>query len=170
MTLILASALPVRGLADLVGFEEQHLRHAFVGVDFRRQRRGVGKLQSDVPFPLRFQRRYIDYYPAILDEDAPLQSKISCLGNCQTIDVVVARNPAHRHNFVITISGRTPELRYDFGKAPEYRAVAIQDCRRPADGAGVIQRATDSLLGNSRAQSNASRDLRLATAPRSIVR
>src|ERR1700722_16812751 len=64
LALVLAAAIPVRGLADFVGFEEQHLRHALVGVDLRRQRGRIGKLQGDVPFPLRFQRRYVAYYSA----------------------------------------------------------------------------------------------------------
>jgi cyanophycin synthetase len=58
--LVLAAAVAVRGRADLVGLEEQHLRHAFVGVDLRRQRRGVGELQRHVAFPLRLQRRHVD--------------------------------------------------------------------------------------------------------------
>jgi hypothetical protein len=43
-----------------VGFEEQHLRAAFVGVDLRRQRRGVGELERHVAFPLRLEGRDVD--------------------------------------------------------------------------------------------------------------
>src|SRR6266566_985857 len=43
LTLILATAVLVRGLADFVGLEEDHLRDALVGIDFRGQRSGVGK-------------------------------------------------------------------------------------------------------------------------------
>src|SRR5688500_8307493 len=53
LPLVLAAAVAVRGLAHLVGFEKDHLRHAFVGVHARRQRRGVGELQRHVPLPLR---------------------------------------------------------------------------------------------------------------------
>ena len=50
---------PVRGLADLVRLEEQHLRDAFVRVDLRGQRRRVRELERHVPFPLGFQGRYV---------------------------------------------------------------------------------------------------------------
>src|SRR5690242_9139945 len=36
---VFAAAILVADLAILVGFEKQHLRHAFIGVDARRQRR-----------------------------------------------------------------------------------------------------------------------------------
>src|SRR3977135_437063 len=64
LALVLATAIAVRGSAHLVGFEKQHLRDAFVGVDLRGERRGVGKFQRDVTFPLGFQRSYVHYYPA----------------------------------------------------------------------------------------------------------
>ena len=38
------------------GFQEDHLRHAFVGVDLGGQRRGVGELQRDVALPLGLER------------------------------------------------------------------------------------------------------------------
>src|SRR5581483_1316193 len=60
LPLVLAAAVAVTGFADLVGAEKQHLRHALVGVDLRRQGGGVGKLQGHVPFPLRLQRRDVD--------------------------------------------------------------------------------------------------------------
>src|SRR5690348_18495491 len=55
LPLILAATILVTGLADLVGFQEQHLRDALVGVDFRRQRGGVGEFQRHVAFPFGFQ-------------------------------------------------------------------------------------------------------------------
>ena len=64
LALVLPAAVLVRGLADLVRFEEQHLRDAFVRIDLRGQRRGVGELERDVAFPLGFQRRYVHYYAA----------------------------------------------------------------------------------------------------------
>src|SRR5690606_1743733 len=45
LALVLAATVAVGRLADVigVGLEEQHLRHALVGVDARRQRRGVAE-------------------------------------------------------------------------------------------------------------------------------
>src|SRR6266851_3497458 len=60
LPLIFATAVLVRGLADFVGLEEDHLRDALVGVDFCGQRSGVGKLQRDIAFPLRLERRDVD--------------------------------------------------------------------------------------------------------------
>jgi uncharacterized membrane protein len=59
-TLVFAAAIAVTRAADFVGLEEKHLRDALVGVDLRRQRRGIRELQGDVAFPLRFQRRHVD--------------------------------------------------------------------------------------------------------------
>ena len=36
LTLVLAAAILVRSFADLIRFEEQHLSHALVGINFRR--------------------------------------------------------------------------------------------------------------------------------------
>src|SRR5208282_2606426 len=60
LPLVLAAAIPVRGFAYFVRLEKQHLRDALVGINLRRQRRRVGKLQRYVPLPLRFQRRDVD--------------------------------------------------------------------------------------------------------------
>src|SRR5258706_6703500 len=64
LALVLAAAIGVRGLAHLVGLEEEHLGDALVGVDLRRERRGVGKLEGDVPLPLRFQGSYVHHNSA----------------------------------------------------------------------------------------------------------
>ena len=53
LPLVFPAAVLVRGLAHFAGLKEDHLRHALVGVDFRRQRRGVGEFQRDVALPLR---------------------------------------------------------------------------------------------------------------------
>src|SRR5262245_66544388 len=45
LALVLAAAVLVAGLADLVALEEQHLRATLAGVDLGRQRRGVGELE-----------------------------------------------------------------------------------------------------------------------------
>src|SRR5690606_33262095 len=58
--LVLPALVLVRRLAHLVALEEQHLRDALVGVDLRRQRRGVRDLDGHVPFPLRLERRDVD--------------------------------------------------------------------------------------------------------------
>src|SRR4029434_886926 len=60
LPLVLAAAVLVRHLADLVGLEEDHLGHTFVGVDLRRKRRGVRELERHVPFPLGLERRHVD--------------------------------------------------------------------------------------------------------------
>src|ERR1700682_4284180 len=60
LALIFAATVLVRGLADFVGLEEDHLRDAFVGVDLRGQRGGVGELQRDKTFPLGLERRDVD--------------------------------------------------------------------------------------------------------------
>ena len=60
LTLVLASPILVRGLTNLIRLKEQHLRHTFIGVNFGGQRRGIGKFESYVTFPLGFQRRHID--------------------------------------------------------------------------------------------------------------
>src|SRR4029077_2486969 len=62
--LVLAATILVRGRAHLIRLEEQHLRHALVGVDLRGERSGVGELERDMPFPFGFQRRYVHYYTA----------------------------------------------------------------------------------------------------------
>src|SRR5581483_1835265 len=64
LALVLAAAILVRGFANLVGLEEDHLRDAFVGIDLRGQRRGVGELERDVAFPLGLEGRYVHYDPA----------------------------------------------------------------------------------------------------------
>ena len=56
LSLVFARAVFVGDGAGLVGLEKQHLRDAFVRVDFRRQRRGVGKFQRDVAFPFGLKR------------------------------------------------------------------------------------------------------------------
>ena len=59
LALVLAATVTVRDLADLVGLEEQHLGAALAGVDLGRQRRGVGKLQRHIAFPLRLEGRHV---------------------------------------------------------------------------------------------------------------
>src|ERR1700683_1899944 len=56
LRLVLAFAVGVAGFADLVGLEEKDLAQAFVGVDARRQRRGVRNLEGYEAFPLGLER------------------------------------------------------------------------------------------------------------------
>lgn len=49
-------AVLIRRLAHLFGAQEEELADAFVGIDLGRKRRGVRKLERDVPFPLRLKR------------------------------------------------------------------------------------------------------------------
>src|SRR5437868_15405875 len=60
LALVLAAAVLVAGLADLVALEEQHLGAAFARVDLRGQRRGVGELERHVAFPLGLEGRDVD--------------------------------------------------------------------------------------------------------------
>ena len=59
LTLILTAPICIAGLTDLVGFKEQHLCNTLVGVDLRRQGRGVGKLQRNVALPLGLEWGHI---------------------------------------------------------------------------------------------------------------
>src|ERR1700741_4193002 len=59
LTLVFSAAILVRGLAHLVGLEEDHLRHAFVGVDLGRQRRRVREFERHEAFPFRLERRHV---------------------------------------------------------------------------------------------------------------
>ena len=60
LSLILAFLVLVGDLAQLVRFQKDDLAKSLVGIDARRQRRGVGDLQRDVAFPLRLERRDIN--------------------------------------------------------------------------------------------------------------
>jgi len=53
LSLVLSAAVGVRNLTFLVGFEEEHLGDALIGVDLGGQGRGVGELQGHVALPLR---------------------------------------------------------------------------------------------------------------------
>lgn len=55
LALVFAAAILVGGFADFVGFEEDYLGDAFVGVDLCRKGRRVGELECDVAFPLRLE-------------------------------------------------------------------------------------------------------------------
>src|SRR5438552_4573015 len=89
LPLIFAASILVRGLADLIGLEEDHLRDAFVGVDFRGQRRRVRKLERHVTLPFRFERSDVDDDAAIEDEDAGLEGKVSFLRQRKAVYIVV---------------------------------------------------------------------------------
>ena len=54
LSLVFARTVFVGDGAGLVGLEKQHLRDAFVRVDFCRQRRGVGEFEGNVAFPFGF--------------------------------------------------------------------------------------------------------------------
>ena len=60
LRLIFAFAVGIAGLADFVRLKEQNLTQAFVGINTRRQRRGVGDFERDEAFPLRLERRDVD--------------------------------------------------------------------------------------------------------------
>ena len=57
---VLATALFVSHLTLLIGLIKQHLSHAFIGINLGRQRRGIGKFQSDMAFPLWLQWRDVN--------------------------------------------------------------------------------------------------------------
>src|SRR5471032_279001 len=64
LPLILAPTIGVRSLADLVAFEEENLRHAFVRVDFGRQRCRIREFERHVTFPFGLERRHVHNDPA----------------------------------------------------------------------------------------------------------
>src|SRR5438094_831711 len=59
LPLILAAAVLVRCVAHLVGFEEDHLRNALVGIDLRRQRRRIREFERHVAFPFGLEGSYV---------------------------------------------------------------------------------------------------------------
>src|SRR3546814_7548195 len=56
---LFARAIGIADLARLIALQEKELARAFIGVDLGRKRRGVGKLQRHMAFPLRLQRRHV---------------------------------------------------------------------------------------------------------------
>ena len=64
LTHIFARAVTVACFAALVALQEQELARAFIGVDFRRQRGGVGKFQRHMAFPAGFERGDVHDDPA----------------------------------------------------------------------------------------------------------
>src|SRR4029450_3721859 len=64
LALVLAAAVLVTGLADLVALEEDDLGTAFDGVDLGRQRRRVAELERYVALPLGLEGRDVDDDPA----------------------------------------------------------------------------------------------------------
>src|SRR3546814_18916575 len=61
---IFAGTVLVTRLATFIALEEQELAGAFIGVDFRRTRGGVGKFQRHMPPPSRLERGDVDADPA----------------------------------------------------------------------------------------------------------
>src|SRR5579864_9131890 len=57
LLLVFSGFVFVAGFARLVALEEEDLAEAFIGIDFGRQRRGIGDFQSDEPFPFGFKWR-----------------------------------------------------------------------------------------------------------------
>src|ERR1700729_571617 len=55
LLLILSLAIRIAGLARLVAVKEQNLAQSLVGVNLRRQRRGIRNLQRDKSLPLRLE-------------------------------------------------------------------------------------------------------------------
>src|SRR5690606_28209708 len=60
LPLIFATTITIRGFANIIPTQEQHLGTTLAGVDLGRQRRGVGELQCNVALPLGLQRRHVD--------------------------------------------------------------------------------------------------------------
>src|SRR6186997_609827 len=59
LALVLAGLVAVGDLAGLVALQEQELRGALVGVDLRRQRRGVGELERHMALPFGLEGRHV---------------------------------------------------------------------------------------------------------------
>src|SRR5262245_49067984 len=60
LRLILAVFIFVAEFAVFIGEEEDDLAKSFVGVNLRRQRRGIADFEGDKTFPLRLKRRDVD--------------------------------------------------------------------------------------------------------------
>src|SRR5438105_3185173 len=120
LPLIFAPSILVRRLTDFIGFEEDHLRDTFVGVDFRGKRRRVRKLQRHVAFPFRFEGRDVDDDAAIADEDPGFEGKVSGLRYRKTVHVVIPRLLPHGDNFMVARESAAPELRNGLWKTAEY--------------------------------------------------
>src|SRR5215472_13315348 len=60
LSLVLSFSVGVAGFADFVGFEEDDLAQAFVGIDSRRKRRSVRDFEGDESFPLGLERGHVD--------------------------------------------------------------------------------------------------------------
>lgn len=60
LALVFAAAVFVGGFADFVGFEEEDLGDAFVGVNLGGHGGGVGEFQCHVAFPFGFEGRDVD--------------------------------------------------------------------------------------------------------------
>src|SRR5690606_11507281 len=120
--LVLAAPVPVGGLADVVGIrlEEQHLGHALVGIDARRQRRGVAELQGHVPLPLGFQRGHVDDDPA---------ARVGALA--QADHQGVARDPEvlHRARQREGVGRDDAHVRLDVDEALRVEVLGIDDGR-----------------------------------------
>lgn len=56
---VFAVAVFIRSFAHFVALEEEDLRHAFAGIDFGGQRRGVGEFQRYIAFPFRLERGHV---------------------------------------------------------------------------------------------------------------
>ena len=87
LVLVLALLVSVGDFALLVGFEEQHLGDAFVGVDASGQGRGIGDFECDETLPFRLEGSHINDYAAIADKNAGLKG----LGGAK-VEVVFADN------------------------------------------------------------------------------
>src|SRR4051812_24818949 len=59
LRLVLSFTIGVAGFANFVRLEENNLAKAFVGVDPRRKRRGVGDFEGDESFPFGLERGHI---------------------------------------------------------------------------------------------------------------
>ena len=60
LLLVFPLLIGVTGLALLIGFEEQDLCDALIGIDLGRQRRGIRDLERDKALPLRLEWRDVD--------------------------------------------------------------------------------------------------------------
>src|SRR5580658_9888693 len=100
---VLAGAVTVGRRAHLVRLEEQHLRHAFIGVDLGGQRRGVGKLQRHVPLPFRLERGYVDDYAAARESAFADRDDEDVAGNSEVLDRARQRKRVGRDDADIAV-------------------------------------------------------------------
>ena len=107
--------------------------------------------------------------PQLRTKTPASQGEVSRLRHGQTVDVVIARQFAHRHHAVVAIGRPTRELCDDFRKSPKDRSIAIKQSRRTANRPCRIERQPHAFGGDLPTKLDLARDLRLLKASRTVA-